>query len=149
MPYLLCFFRSCRNVYKLWWCGNKWRNAKRKFDEKGMVKICHWETRWHTFPYVRNDIGTCEAIVDFSDVTWCLCCFYSHTNCPLSLQEIRKGLLKAARTTGAWIFTGGTNTGESFPPNHIDVCGIFCWISYPKKFPRGLLSEIYDESICP
>lgn len=27
-------------------------------------------------------------------------------------QEIRKGLLKAAKTTGAWIFTGGTNTGE-------------------------------------
>lgn len=30
---------------------------------------------------------------------------------PLS-QEIRKGLLKAAKTTGAWIFTGGTNTGK-------------------------------------
>lgn len=28
-----------------------------------------------------------------------------------SFQEIRKGLLKAAKTTGAWIFTGGTNTG--------------------------------------
>lgn len=28
-----------------------------------------------------------------------------------NLQEIRKGLLKAAKTTGAWIFTGGTNTG--------------------------------------
>lgn len=27
------------------------------------------------------------------------------------LQEIRKGLLKAAKTTGAWVFTGGTNTG--------------------------------------
>lgn len=27
-------------------------------------------------------------------------------------QEIRKGLLKAAKTTGAWIFTGGTNTGK-------------------------------------
>ncbi|XP_017078096.1 transient receptor potential cation channel trpm isoform X4 [Drosophila eugracilis] len=26
-------------------------------------------------------------------------------------KEIRKGLLKAAKTTGAWIFTGGTNTG--------------------------------------
>ena len=24
---------------------------------------------------------------------------------------LRKGLLKAAKTTGAWIFTGGTNTG--------------------------------------
>lgn len=30
------------------------------------------------------------------------------------LQEIRKGLLKAAKTTGAWIFTGGTNTGKCF-----------------------------------
>lgn len=30
----------------------------------------------------------------------------------LCSQEIRKGLLKAAKTTGAWIFTGGTNTGE-------------------------------------
>lgn len=28
------------------------------------------------------------------------------------LQEIRKGLLKAAKTTGAWVFTGGTNTGK-------------------------------------
>lgn len=26
-------------------------------------------------------------------------------------QVLRKGLIKAARTTGAWIFTGGTNTG--------------------------------------
>uniref|UniRef100_A0A1L8DKF9 Putative transient receptor potential cation channel trpm n=1 Tax=Nyssomyia neivai TaxID=330878 RepID=A0A1L8DKF9_9DIPT len=30
---------------------------------------------------------------------------------PKLKKEIRKGLLKAARTTGAWIFTGGTNTG--------------------------------------
>lgn len=30
----------------------------------------------------------------------------------LSLKKVlRKGLLKAAKTTGAWIFTGGTNTG--------------------------------------
>lgn len=27
-------------------------------------------------------------------------------------QILRKGLVKAARTTGAWIFTGGTNTGD-------------------------------------
>lgn len=27
-------------------------------------------------------------------------------------QVLRKGLIKAAKTTGAWIFTGGTNTGE-------------------------------------
>ena len=26
-------------------------------------------------------------------------------------RSLRKGLLKAAKTTGAWIFTGGTNTG--------------------------------------
>nr|XP_036218610.1 transient receptor potential cation channel trpm isoform X5 [Bactrocera oleae] len=30
---------------------------------------------------------------------------------PKLKKEIRKGLLKAAKTTGAWIFTGGTNTG--------------------------------------
>lgn len=30
------------------------------------------------------------------------------------LKEIRKGLLKAAKTTGAWVFTGGTNTGNLF-----------------------------------
>jgi transient receptor potential cation channel subfamily M protein 3 len=28
-------------------------------------------------------------------------------------KVLRKGLLKAAKTTGAWIFTGGTNTGLS------------------------------------
>jgi SLOG in TRPM len=27
-------------------------------------------------------------------------------------QVLRKGLLRAAKTTGAWIFTGGTNTGR-------------------------------------
>lgn len=27
-------------------------------------------------------------------------------------KVLRKGLLKAAKTTGAWIFTGGTNTGK-------------------------------------
>ena len=26
-------------------------------------------------------------------------------------RSLRRGLLKAAKTTGAWIFTGGTNTG--------------------------------------
>uniref|UniRef100_A0A1B0A223 LSDAT_euk domain-containing protein n=1 Tax=Glossina pallidipes TaxID=7398 RepID=A0A1B0A223_GLOPL len=31
---------------------------------------------------------------------------------PKLKKEIRKGLLKAAKTTGAWIFTGGTNTGD-------------------------------------
>lgn len=30
----------------------------------------------------------------------------------IRLQVLRKGLIKAARTTGAWIFTGGTNTGK-------------------------------------
>lgn len=30
------------------------------------------------------------------------------------MKEIRKGLLKAAKTTGAWVFTGGTNTGNLF-----------------------------------
>lgn len=31
---------------------------------------------------------------------------------PKLKKVLRKGLLKAARSTGAWIFTGGTNTGE-------------------------------------
>uniref|UniRef100_A0A182NCC6 LSDAT_euk domain-containing protein n=1 Tax=Anopheles dirus TaxID=7168 RepID=A0A182NCC6_9DIPT len=31
---------------------------------------------------------------------------------PKLKKVLRKGLLKAAKTTGAWIFTGGTNTGE-------------------------------------
>lgn len=32
---------------------------------------------------------------------------------PKLKKILRKGLLKAAKTTGAWIFTGGTNTGLS------------------------------------
>lgn len=36
-------------------------------------------------------------------------------------QEIRKGLLKAAKTTGAWIFTGGTNTGKVIFNNAICI----------------------------
>lgn len=31
---------------------------------------------------------------------------------PKLKKVLRKGLLKAAKTTGAWIFTGGTNTGK-------------------------------------
>lgn len=30
---------------------------------------------------------------------------------PKLKKVIRKGLLKAAKTTGAWVFTAGTNTG--------------------------------------
>lgn len=37
--------------------------------------------------------------------------------CWLQLQVLRKGLLKAAKTTGAWIFTGGTNTGKELGEN--------------------------------
>lgn len=33
---------------------------------------------------------------------------------PKLKKVLRKGLLKAARSTGAWIFTGGTNTGLDF-----------------------------------
>lgn len=32
---------------------------------------------------------------------------------PKLKRVFRKGLLKAARTTGAWIITNGTNTGEA------------------------------------
>lgn len=31
---------------------------------------------------------------------------------PKLKKVLRKGLLKAAKTTGAWVFTGGTNTGN-------------------------------------
>lgn len=31
---------------------------------------------------------------------------------PKLKKVLRKGLLKAAKTTGAWIFTAGTNTGK-------------------------------------
>ena len=32
---------------------------------------------------------------------------------PKLKRVFRKGLLKAAKTTGAWIITGGTNTGKT------------------------------------
>ena len=35
---------------------------------------------------------------------------------PKLKKALRRGLLKAARTTGAWVFTGGTNTGQSGAP---------------------------------
>ena len=35
----------------------------------------------------------------------------SLNSAPTLYRSLRKGLLKAAKTTGAWIFTGGTNTG--------------------------------------
>lgn len=44
----------------------------------------------------------------------CLRTLSYHNYFSPSLQQIlRKGLIKAAKTTGAWIFTGGTNTGKS------------------------------------
>lgn len=38
---------------------------------------------------------------------------------PKLKKVLRKGLLKAAKTTGAWIFTGGTNTGTLFQRSEI------------------------------
>jgi len=38
-------------------------------------------------------------------------------------KVLRKGLLKAAKTTGAWIFTGGTNTGK--------LQYFLCYFSWP------------------
>lgn len=35
---------------------------------------------------------------------------------PKLKRVFRKGLLKAAKTTGAWIITGGTSTGKSKTP---------------------------------
>lgn len=36
-------------------------------------------------------------------------------------KVLRKGLLKAAKTTGAWIFTGGTNTGKTKLFNYLVI----------------------------
>lgn len=44
---------------------------------------------------------------------------------PKLKKVLRKGLLKAAKTTGAWVFTGGTNTGNL---NRL-IC-ITLWIVY-------------------
>lgn len=38
---------------------------------------------------------------------------------PKLKKVLKKGLLKAARSTGAWIFTGGTNTGID---NTFNIC---------------------------
>lgn len=40
---------------------------------------------------------------------------------PKLKKVLRKGLLKAAKTTGAWIFTGGTNTGITYT-NNDEIC---------------------------
>lgn len=39
---------------------------------------------------------------------------------PKLKKVLRKGLLKAAKTTGAWVFTGGTNTGMVSSYTHND-----------------------------
>lgn len=38
---------------------------------------------------------------------------------PRIKQVVGKGLIKAAVTTGAWILTGGVNTGENLSPNRL------------------------------
>lgn len=38
---------------------------------------------------------------------------------PKLKQVFGKGLIKAAMTTGAWIFTGGVNTGDQ---KHLNIC---------------------------
>ena len=60
-------------------------------------------------------------------------------------RSLRKGLLKAAKTTGAWIFTGGTNTGvtkhvgdalvtEKSPRIKGDYCYCLSYPSVPFSF---------------
>lgn len=41
---------------------------------------------------------------------------------PRIKQVVGKGLVKAAVTTGAWILTGGVNTG-----GHVDSAGVYGW----------------------
>lgn len=49
---------------------------------------------------------------------------------PKLKKVLRKGLLKAAKTTGAWIFTGGTNTGVLY----IDTVYLTPWSGLSWKF---------------
>lgn len=62
--------------------------------------------------------GTIFDVVPVAVITILLLCFFFHIILFSSHfeieKEIRKGLLKAAKTTGAWVFTGGTNTGNLF-----------------------------------
>lgn len=44
---------------------------------------------------------------------------------PKLKKVLRKGLLKAAKTTGAWVFTGGTNTGNFLIVNFIYIYDIY------------------------
>ncbi|KOB73985.1 Trpm, partial [Operophtera brumata] len=46
---------------------------------------------------------------------------------PKLKKVLRKGLLKAAKTTGAWIFTGGTNTERSQRAGRVVSIGIAPW----------------------
>jgi len=40
---------------------------------------------------------------------------------PKLKRVCHQGLLQAAKTTGAWIITGGTNTGETFSVQWIEI----------------------------
>jgi len=40
---------------------------------------------------------------------------------PKLKRVCHQGLLQAAKTTGAWIITGGTNTGEAFSVQWIEI----------------------------
>lgn len=44
---------------------------------------------------------------------------------PKLKKVLRKGLLKAAKTTGAWMFIGGTNTGKE---------GVYFRVNLGEKF---------------
>lgn len=52
---------------------------------------------------------------------------------PKLKKVIRKGLLKAAKTTGAWVFTAGTNTGM--------------WVLHFLSFIWGLIAHSYNPRI--
>lgn len=85
----------------------------------------------------------------------CCKCRISHANwmafgrlpTPLHLpllQEIRKGLLKAAKTTGAWIFTGGTNTGKLWFFSSTTRCRLPLLLLLLLQFHLGFMAGHYD-----
>lgn len=51
---------------------------------------------------------------------------------PKLKQVFGKGLIKAAVTTGAWIFTGGVNTGTTYQPSTVNDEGPCCPLQGPR-----------------
>ncbi|CAH3165371.1 unnamed protein product, partial [Porites lobata] len=83
---------------------------------------------------------------------------------PKLKQVLRKGLLKAAQTTGAWIITGGTNTGVmrnwrggARSHSHVHLIGIATWgivdhrehvIGKQELVPYQMTSSMISKGAC-